>query len=255
MAFCRYCGRELKEGETCSCRGQNEAPKTSVGTLIGSSGTQVAGALWQTFLLLLKHPMSRSRSYMLSGNPVSALTFFVLHGICSGLFAVLCINKINSLIGLGGSLTENLQFSGAGAFFLTLLYSVLLSMILSALCFAGSKLFHGELGFQSALCVASMRSVISVPVSLLGCLFLLLNIPAGFLIFYGIGLLAGVSFLTAGIYGVGNIHPDRKIYFSLLVVVVFLLLFLLLASKAIFTYIPSSIRDLFSWETLVSYLS
>lgn len=254
MAFCRYCGRELKEGETCSCRGQNEAPKTSVGTLMGSSGTQVAGAVWQTFLLLLKHPMSRSRSYILSGNSVSALIFFVLQGICSGLFAILCVSKINSLIGLGGSLTENLQFSGVSAFFLTLVYSILLSVILSALCFAGSKLFRGEIGFQNALCAASMRSVISVPVSLLGCLFLLLNVPAGFLIFYGIGLLAGVSFLTAGIYGVSNINPDRKIYFLLLVIVIFLLLFLLFASKALFTYIPSSIRNLFSWETLVGYL-
>ena len=203
----------------------------------------------------MKHPMSRSRSYILRGNTVSALVFFVLQGVCSGLFAALCISKINGLIGLGGSLTENLQFSGAGAFFLTLLYSVLLSVILSALCFAGSKLFHGELGFQNALCMASMRSVISVPVSLFGCLFLLLNVPAGFLIFYGIGLLVSVGFLTAGIYGASNINPDRKVYFSLLVVVIFFLIFLLFASKALFSYIPSSIRDFFSWETLVGYLT
>lgn len=31
MAFCRYCGRELKDGETCSCQGQAEAPKAGAG--------------------------------------------------------------------------------------------------------------------------------------------------------------------------------------------------------------------------------
>ena len=170
MAFCRYCGRELQEGEVCSCRDQGETPKTEVADAVSIQGKQIAGEAWKDFIRLLKSPASYAGSYVKSGNMVTAILFLVLQAICSSIFAVLCIGKINGLIGLGGSMTESLKFSSVGAFFLTLLYSILLSVALTALYLGGSKLLRGELSIRQALSAVSVRSVILVPVKLAGCL-------------------------------------------------------------------------------------
>ncbi len=117
MAFCRYCGRELQEGEVCSCRDQGETPKTEVADAVSIQGKQIAGEAWKDFIRLLKSPASYAGSYVKSGNMVTAILFLVLQAICSSIFAVLCIGKINGLIGLGGSMTESLKFSSVGGFF------------------------------------------------------------------------------------------------------------------------------------------
>lgn len=251
MAFCRYCGRKLAEGETCSCRSQASAAASIPFTQRKVS----ALSLWKEYLSLLKAPASQSVSYVRSGNIVSSLLFFLMHAICSGLFAVLCIGKINSLINLGGSLTESLVLSKASAFFLTLVYSLLLSGILTLLTLAGGKLLRGDLRPQQALCLTSLRSVISIPIALLSCLFFFLNIPAGIILFFFAGLLGGIGFLTIGNDSIAGISRNRKVYLSIIIPILFVLIFLLFSTKALPTYLPSSIRDLFSMQNIIKYIS
>ena len=85
MAFCRYCGRELQEGEVCSCRDQGETPKTEVADAVSIQGKQIAGEAWKDFIRLLKSPASYAGSYVKSGNMVTAILFLVLQAICSGI--------------------------------------------------------------------------------------------------------------------------------------------------------------------------
>mgnify|MGYP001024681536 CR=1 FL=1 len=255
MAFCRYCGRELQEGEVCSCRDQGETPKTEVADAVSIQGKQIAGEAWKDFIRLLKSPASYAGSYVKSGNMVTAILFLVLQAICSSIFAVLCIGKINGLIGLGGSMTESLKFSSVGAFFLTLLYSILLSVALTALYLGGSKLLRGELSIQQALSAVSVRSVILVPVKLVGCLLFMLNIPAGIILFYCAGALAGMGFLGAGSEGVDGLSVDRRTYLTIAIAIAFALVFVLFAFWVFPTYIPSTIREFFSWENIIDTLT
>lgn len=255
MPFCRYCGRKLEEGEHCTCHEQAGKVSADLLNKTDMQGKQLIGAAWKDFTCLLKMPTTYGALYIQRENYIAALIFLVLHGICSGIFATLCIGKINGLISLGGSLTEKLKFSSVGAFFLTLLYSVILASILACLFLGIGKVMKGQITFQKALCIASLRSVISVPVILVSCLIFLLNIPAGIVVYYCAGTLLGASFLEAGAEGILGISKDRKFYLAILVIVLFVFLFLLFASMVWPNYIPASIRDAFSFDNIVNALS
>lgn len=253
MAFCRFCGRELADGEECPCQTQSSSSIPTTPSSIQPQ--QIISLTWSDFLQLLKHPSSSGRAYIYSGNIISPVIFLLLQGICSGIFSILCIGKINGLVALGGSFTENLKFSAPGAFFLTLFYSLLLSAVLLGLFLGLSKLFRFQLTVPQALCIISMRSVILIPITLFNCLVFLLNIPAGIVCFYFIGALSGVDFLYAGAETALDSNPNRKVYLMLVVTVLFTLIFLIFGSWALPSYVPSSIRDLFSWEGILNQLS
>lgn len=254
MSFCRYCGRKLEEGEHCNCCGQSAETSADLPDKAQIQGRQLIRTIWRDFIYLLKTPVKYGASYIKRGNCAAALSFLVLHGLCSGLFALLCVGKINGVISLGGSITEGLKFSSAGAFFLTLLYSIILSGILVCLFFGIGKMMKGQISFQEALCIASLRSVISSPVSLVSCLIFLLNIPAGIILYYFAGTLLGTSFLANGTEGISGMSREHKFYLTLSVTLLFVLIFLLFVSKVWPNYLPSSIRSIFSWDYIMNLL-
>lgn len=260
MAFCKYCGRKLEDGEVCHC---HEEVNTAAGTAFESKtegpntapsmqqAKEFGMAVWKQFLLLLKAPATNAAPYIRSANVQSAVFFMVLHALCSSLFALICVSKINGLIGMGGSFTESLKFSGAGAFFQTLCYSLILAAALSGLYLLACKLMHCEIRFQEALCIASMRSVISIPVVLVSCVLMLLNIPMGIVCYYVIATLAGVVFLMVAGSSILKLAADRKVYFSLAVIVVFMVVALVFAYFVSKNYFPAGMKDFLSWENLI----
>lgn len=277
MAFCRYCGRKLEDGEVCTCQQtqQNQAPQQApqqaapqqnvqqaapqqaaaqpgAAPAVSVQGKQVLDALLKDLIDLVKAPGTSAQGYVRRGDVTVSVIFLLLQGICSAIFALFCIGKINSLVALGGSMTQNIKFSGVGAFFLTLLYTVIFEAILAGLYFAVGKLLGGQLRFQEALSIVSMRSVILVPMILVSCLVFLLNISAGIVFYYCAGALAGVTFLVAGSSGIANLSPNRKVYLNLIVTVIFVLIFLFLGTKLLPSYVPSSLREFFSVDNLMN---
>lgn len=278
MAFCRYCGRKLEDGEVCTCQQaqqnqaqaqqqaapqqnvqqaapQQAAPQPGAAPAVSVQGKQVLDALLKDLVGLVKAPATTASGYVRRGDVTVSVIFLLLQGICSAIFALFCIGKINGLIALGGNMTQNIKFSGVGAFFLTLLYTVLFEAVLAGLYFGVGKLLGGQLRFQEALSIVSMRSVILVPVILVSCLVFLLNIAAGIVFYYCAGALAGVVFLMAGSNGIANLTPDRKVYLNLIAIVIFTLIFLFLGTKLLPSYVPSSLREFFSTDNLMNMLS
>ena len=159
MAFCRYCGRKLEDGEVCTCQQaqqnqaqapQQAAPQPGAAPVVSAQGKQVMDALLKDLVGLVKAPATTAPGYVRRGDVTVSVIFLLLQGICSAIFALFCIGKINSLIALGGSMTQNIKFSGVGAFFLTLLYTVIFEAVLAGLYFGVGKLLGGQLRFQEA---------------------------------------------------------------------------------------------------------
>ncbi len=308
MAFCRYCGRKLEDGEVCNCRDTAAAPNTTqqdvqppqqefqpsqpwgappyqetqttqqpwgAPTQQGAQPSQQGGTPVQPevkpaqpaiqwgplartalkdFVNLLKSPANYSAPYVRGKNLITSLAFFLLHAICAGIFSMFLVGRINGLIGLGGSYTAGMAFSSIGAFFLTLLYSIILSVVLTALYFCGVKLLKGQIDLYEAFSIVSMRSVIAIPIALLSCLVFLLNITAGLVFYYLVGAIAGVAFLFAGSQNIVGISKDRRLYLCMSIIIVFTIFFILFASWVLPSYIPSSIRGLFSLESILGSL-
>ena len=271
MAFCKYCGKKLEEGEVCNCRqagafsGSETAgndqqaasqhaqiPPIQTDKIIAQS-KNIAKQVIDQFLAVFRAPATAGAACVQQGNLAVSCIFLALQAICSGLFAVLCIGKINKLISFGGLLQHDFLFSSLGAFFLTFLYSALLSVLLALLFFGGAKLLKGEISFQKALAFASARSIVSAPVILLGCLIFMASTSFGLLFYAALCPLTAVLFLVPACDGIGGLNRNRKIYLLVGVLAVFTILFMLFASNLWSTYIPAEIKQ--AIEQLQSFLS
>lgn len=264
MAYCRYCGRKLEDGEVCTCRGQESVQPEiqKEGSPAGTRSSKEAAAevaaqskmivikAWKEWLGLIKAPARQGAAFVQRGNSAIATLFILMQAIFSGIFAVLFVGKLNGVIGIGGTYTKSFMFSGAKAFFLTLLYSIILSAALSGLYFLGCKLMRKQIGFWSVLRLTSLRSVISLPVTILSVLMFLLNVPAGLLLFYFVGMLAAAMFLLAGSNGLTDVKHDHKVYLTLIVMALFVLFFFLFASLVVKSYLPAAMKSLGSLENL-----
>lgn len=276
MAFCRYCGKKLEDGEVCDCRqntqtAQENVPETSDGTSLGSKVAAFAEAAKQSvaveqekqvtinifsqIVALLKAPATNAESFICKENVFSSGILMALQGVCSAIFAAIVIGKINKLIGFGGSFTKSLKLSGVGGFFQTWGYSLILSVVFAGIYLGITKLMKGQLNFKKALGVAAMRSVISIPVTLVSCLLLLVNVTAGAVCFYIVGTLAGICFFAVASDRICSLRADKKVYLVLIVTVIFVLVSLLFAKMVSPNYLPAAMKGAFSWNDIIGAFS
>ncbi len=280
MAFCKYCGKELEDGEVCNCRqnaqtppeGGADAPETASTASAGASsvsgtvaafaeaakqsaaveqGKKAAMNIFSQAMPLLKAPATNAASFIGKEDVFSSGILMALHGLCSSIFAAIFIGKINSLIGIGGSFMESLKLSGVGGFFQTWAYSLILAVAFAGICLGLTKLMKGQLNFKQALGVAAMRSVISIPVVLVSCLLLLINMTAGIVCFYIIGTLAGICFFATAIHETSSLSSDKKVYLVLAVTVVFILVSLVFAKLVCQNYLPAALKGSFSLDDIM----
>ncbi len=193
--------------------------------------------------------------YIKRGNLTTSLILLVLQGICSGLFAAGIMGKINKLIGLGGSITAALKFSVFGGYMQTLLYSLILSVIFAGLLLAGCKLMHCELQFPQALSAASVCTVVCIPLTLLSWIVLFISVPVGLFLFYLVGGLVKVIVLTVVINSIQTLTPNKKVYLTLAVAVALLIVFVLGARLLGGNFIPSVMKNQFSWSSILRSLT
>lgn len=268
MPYCKFCGKKLEDGEICTCidtasahekifsdvASNESGSNKEKAAQVAAQSKAIASNVWKEWLELLKAPTQQGPSFVQNGNPVTAVLFIVLQAIFAGLFAVIFVRKINGLIGIGGMFTQSLLFSGGKAFFLTLLYSIILSALLTVLYFLSCKVVRKPASLPSILRLTSMRSVISIPVTMISILLSLLNVPVGLIVFYFVGMLASAFFLHTGFSGLTDLKPDRSLYLTLIVLVLFILLFFLFASMVAKSYVPAAMKGMGSLNNLLGNL-
>ncbi len=262
MAFCRYCGKKLEDGEVCSCQQGMEADNSSAAEPANTGaatfaqtikqseaveqGKKVAMNVFRQFVDLLKAPASNAAAFIRKADMVSSIVLLVLQGLCSAIFATILVGNLNDLIGVAGSLGRNLKISGVGVFFQIWIYSILLSVALAGLYLGATKILKGQISFKEALGVAAMRSVIVIPVTLVACLLGFMNATLGVVCFYIVGTLVGMSFFTIAHNSISDLAPDKKAYVALAVFVVFVLISLLFAKIVSVSFMPSVLKSGFS---------
>lgn len=306
MAFCKFCGKALQDGEVCSCQasvqaansgtpvppppapgavpgsnpnpapppipapapnpniapppvpGQsNNAPasgKTTVTVTLPSKDAvnEAAKNVFSSILGVLTHPVTGGGAFVQGGNKIVALILMGIQAVFSCIFSLVMIGKINSLISLvtlGSSAFP--KFSGIKAFFITLLFSVIFSALMTGLIFIGTKITKIRASLDQVLALSSVRSIAAIPMSVLAIILGFINPTIGFALFFGSILLAAL-FLEGAIRGLENAQHDKATYVVFGVIVIFVLLFLLIGTKlALGMYVP---RDL-NITNLLRYLN
>ena len=98
MAFCRFCGKELKEGEVCSCQ-TAEAPKAEEAAPVAEAPkaeeaapkaapsipmpdkeqvTNAAKNVWKGFLGVYTHPVTGGKAFVENTEIAVSVCFMVL---------------------------------------------------------------------------------------------------------------------------------------------------------------------------------
>lgn len=285
MAFCKYCGKELKEGERCDCQ-VSSTPKTVEGSQTeaaaeAAEAPQTASAeaaetpqrsrvtvnlsvpdkeivaaasrkVLNRFAGIIKKPATEGTAFVAKGDRTVSLCLIVLQACLSAIFSMFVIAKINGLINLGGSYLRNYRFSQAKAFFITMLFSILFSILLILLFRVAALIMKAKTSWCQLMALAAVRSIALLPLILVGCVFFLMNPVVGIVIFYCSGLL-GLCFMLSAIRGIEGMDNDKAVYIVFVVTIVFMLISSFIASKAAILYLPDALRNLMegNWLSLL----
>lgn len=298
MAFCKFCGKQLQEGEVCSCQVNAQQPTGTVNTAApvqpaapaqpnpaqptdstpvqpnpaqptGNTPVQpsvtitlpnkdavsnVAKKVVSTITNVLKHPSTEGKAFVASGDKNTAIGIIVIQAIISSIFSMIVIGKINSLLGFAGSYMSEYKFSGVKAFFVTLLFSLIFSVIMAALLYVVAIILKLATNLNQILATVAVRSIALLPVIVLACIFFFINVGVGFALFYGSILLAMI-FLLEAVKGIPNMQDNKASYAVFGVIVVFIILFMLIGTKvALNMYLPKSVRDMMSGGSIIESL-
>ena len=198
--------------------------------------------VFTSILSVLAHPASGSSSCVQNGNKITALILMAIQALFSCIFSLVIIGKINSVFTILGSTT--FKFSGVKAFFVTLLFSIIFSVIMTGLLFVGTKLTKMRATIDQVLMLASIRSIVTLVLSILAILLALINPVVGMVVFFG-SFFVVTLFYVGAIKGLGNASDDKAIYMVLVIMLLFVLFFYLLGGKVAFGwYLPSSLKDM-----------
>lgn len=263
MAFCKYCGRKLEEGEICQCQkdaemdnaGQNPKMKTQENYVQDSA--QVTNAamaektndvkkmivgLFDVAKGIYKNPSEQIPKQVKKATIKESACFLVIQALLSGLFAVFAISKINKLIAIGGNFTAAYKFSGLQGFALTVIYSIILAVILAALYFVMNKIVKSQMSFTEAVALTSIKAIAVYPGIVLSYVLFAINSAVGIAVFILSSFFA-VFYLVYGMKNIDGMSDNKNIYISFIVLFVFLIVFLVFAKMVIMSYVPATIKS------------
>ena len=141
MPFCRFCGKQLADGETCTCEQaqaeankavetvaaatETAAEKTAEAAATGAAaaagaataagaqaadalkdaakvGSEVAGKAGVTCLEILKKPVTEGTTFISGTNYITGIAIVVLQSLLTAVFSLILGLKYNGLVGDGG---------------------------------------------------------------------------------------------------------------------------------------------------------
>lgn len=205
MAFCKYCGKQLAEGENCSCEKAQEASRQV--TINVSEASEAASKAGLDCLGIIKKPVTNGLAFVNGTNYISAAAMIVIQALFTAIFSIICTGKINAFIDkLGiGMFTSSVKVSGVKMFFVSLLFSALLSVAFAAVFFGINKLFKFETSLFDVIELAGIRAAFS-------CLATVVSVIVAIFTPYAIGLyyIGGVLALTGVMAVLIKRNPDKE---------------------------------------------
>ena len=271
--FCKFCGKELQDGEVCGCAGSQQAAAAQAqqtsgaaqaatdqmsgqADAAGAQGTQfntaqmqqkaneymqqgmeAAGNAWKNLLGIFKSPAQEGRAYVAESDMTVSLILIVLQAVIAGLFGLICTTRINAAFsGITSYFSSNkYQVSNAKGFFVTLIFSVVLSAVFALIFFAAGKIVKADIDYKKALAITSVRSAAVIPFMLA--------------VFY-LGNILAICFVYAAMTGI--CEENKLSYMIAVSVIVFAVVAVVIMSKAVGLYVPSGIKSLSSLSSLMS---
>ena len=271
MALCEFCGKELQEGEVCSCRAATaQAPETATQSTDKSTAVESAtqappvppvqpapaasgeGSAPQpsvTITLPDKDALTSGLKKVLSTTlavlkqPATEGRKFVEKGDKIAAIGIIAVQTLFSClfsiimvsrVNLALDLGKDYKFSGLKAFFLTLLFSLIFSGIMLLLLWGAAIIMKVSTNLEQILSLTAVRSIGLLPMIILGNVFMIINTPTTIslgLVLYYGSFFLATVFLLGAVKGLTGVKDDLASYVVFGVMVVFIILFWLIGTK------------------------
>ncbi len=199
MAFCKYCGTELAEGEVCACQTPQEEPVVTASApqvepaeseTAPQSAPQTSNALvgalndvWKMFVALIKKPVSVAKEFVANGTSMHCYVMIGIQAIAVALLVTILAAKYNGMLesamGLaslgGGSMSsvaneaiKQATFSIPLVILVGLVLTAGMAFLIPALFTVAAKIFKGKADYNTMLKVSSVNSLVLTPFVLVG---------------------------------------------------------------------------------------
>lgn len=207
--FCKYCGKELEDGEICSCGGE-KAVQTESASETKNIKSQMKG-IWTLFKAFIKKPVSVGTQFVNDCNVKQALGIIGVQSLLVALLVMSLAGKYNSAIknlaslASGGNSAEttvsSYVFSLPTVFIITAVAAFAIACLLAAVLMLIIKIFKGNTRYDYMVCVSSINSLALIPFIVCGLLVSLavpmnLNLNLNDLT----GALSGISSVIGGFF-------------------------------------------------------
>lgn len=275
--FCKYCGKELEEGEVCTCGGAAAQTEAVSG---GKDVKGYAAGMWGFFKEFVKKPVSAGMEFVHACDMRSALIIIGVQAVLVAFLVMSLTGKFNgaikNLIALTGSVEDLVGASGLGegigatvlsgiffslptVFITTLITAFAVACLLALVLFGFIKLFKGNTSYTYMLSVSAVNSLVLIPFTLLGLIVSLImplnlglstisnlsSIITPFIFPVGIaclGIALGKYVMMQIVPGGSDLNKERLPYVVFLTGVVMAVAFLFIFKIAASMCLPSLIK-------------
>lgn len=262
MAFCKYCGTQLQDGELCNCEkavasrtaAENPAPAPTtqvnipvVGNIdyneVINKGKNIAGGLLGNFLAIWTKPIDGSASFVKNGKISESLLFMVIQAVFSGILG--CSVMVPIIDSLSGGMASQDDSIGAGCFVLVTLISLVVSLIYTLVIFAVLRIARATEGFKNAVCLSSLRSAAAIPFTIMGLIVCLINTGVGLAI-NAIPLFLSLFFLVYGMEGIESVEKNKKAHLVSVMVLISICIIYFISSSLLEKLLTAMLGDMAS---------
>lgn len=267
--FCTRCGKPLEEGEVCSCTqetaqnvqsqqqeaGQNVQSQQQMAQPTGYVSNEqqfqqtqqaVKGFLAKvanTFLEMLLHPVTVGKNLIQAGEFSVGIGMFVLQGIFSALFAAIIMSKtFGKLFDAMSYFDDEMELSYIKIFFVTLIFSVVLSFIFALLLWVGNLIIKNKVSYQQMMVAASARSCVVIVATIIAIIVGLMNVQYGLCVFL-IGNIWGFFVVLMAMPVMQENVRNKLPLIMILVYLIFLLASTFCEKKGFVMYFPKDMQE------------
>ena len=252
MPFCRFCGSEIKEGETCSCaQAQAEANKANANGAeavaaatdalkdAAKAGGEVAGKAGVTCLEIIKKPVTEGVEFINGSNYITAIAVIILQSLLTAVFSLVLALKFN------GALKGFVKVPVVKPFFLAILFSLVATLLFTCITFLMLKLLKLDVTLYQSLEIAGVRASLLSGGIAIAALLNLINVGWGTVVFVLAGVLVFIevfAVLNKKYEGASN----KLVYGMIVSALIFVVVACFAFSKTYNWFLPKDMKNIMS---------
>lgn len=282
MAFCKYCGTQLQEGELCNCEkavaartvvepapapapeAAQAAPEAAQAAPEGAAaqpaqdilnqGKEVALGVFNKLLALWKKPAEESKAFVQTGKTSDAIIILVLEAVLAAFFAMAQVGKVvgtyidemkQSLGGLGSMMEQqfNIEIPYGDIFFYALLIIAGIEVIFLVAYIVANAILKLNVKADQWLRVVSLRGVAAIPFTAAAILVTFINQGWGLLLFLAASFFV-FAILMLGTNAVENLGESKSAYLVAIVNIVVVIVVSIIANSILGDFIDALTKEL-----------